>query len=86
VGAATVRPGIDFMPLTVDYLEKTSAAGKIPGRYFKREGRLTETEVPSSRIIDRHWAPWQTSWCAPCSSTRICAPFCFAVPPGCFAT
>jgi len=35
VGAATVRPGIDFMPLTVDYLEKTSAAGKIPGGYFK---------------------------------------------------
>ena len=57
VGAATVRPGIDFMPLTVDYLEKTSAAGKIPGGYFKREGRLTETEVLTSRIIDRPCRP-----------------------------
>ena len=57
VGAATVRPGIDFMPLTVDYLEKTSAAGKIPGGYFKREGRLTEAEVLTSRIIDRPCRP-----------------------------
>jgi polyribonucleotide nucleotidyltransferase len=57
VGAATVRPGIDFMPLTVDYLEKTSAAGKIPGGYFKREGRLTETEILTSRIIDRPCRP-----------------------------
>ena len=43
VGAATVRPGIDFMPLTVDYLEKTSAAGKIPGGYFKRAGEVPDT-------------------------------------------
>ena len=41
------------MPLTVDYLEKTSAAGKIPGGYFKREGRMTEVEVLTSRLIDR---------------------------------
>jgi polyribonucleotide nucleotidyltransferase len=57
VSASSVRPGIDFMPLTVDYLEKTSAAGKIPGGYFKREGRLTETEVLTSRIIDRPCRP-----------------------------
>src|SRR4030095_8318802 len=38
---ATPRPGIDFFPLTVDYVEKTSAAGKIPGGFFKREGRLS---------------------------------------------
>ena len=57
VGASHVRPGIDFMPLTVDYLEKTSAAGKIPGGYFKREGRLTEAEVLTSRIIDRPCRP-----------------------------
>jgi polyribonucleotide nucleotidyltransferase len=57
VASASVRPGIDFMPLTVDYLEKTSAAGKIPGGYFKREGRLTETEVLTSRLIDRPCRP-----------------------------
>jgi polyribonucleotide nucleotidyltransferase len=57
VASANVRPGIDFMPLTVDYLEKTSAAGKIPGGYFKREGRLTETEVLTSRLIDRPCRP-----------------------------
>jgi polyribonucleotide nucleotidyltransferase len=57
VASSSVRPGIDFMPLTVDYLEKTSAAGKIPGGYFKREGRLTETEVLTSRIIDRPCRP-----------------------------
>jgi polyribonucleotide nucleotidyltransferase len=45
------------MPLTVDYLEKTSAAGKIPGGYFKREGRLTEAEVLTSRLIDRPCRP-----------------------------
>src|SRR5262245_24324394 len=57
VAASTVRPGIDFMPLTVDYLEKTSAAGKIPGGYFKREGRLTEHEILTSRLIDRPCRP-----------------------------
>src|SRR5262245_9952868 len=57
VAAASVRRGIDFMPLTVDYLEKTSAAGKIPGGYFKREGRLTEAEVLTSRLIDRPCRP-----------------------------
>jgi polyribonucleotide nucleotidyltransferase len=57
VAASTVRPGVDFMPLTVDYLEKTSAAGRIPGGYFKREGRMTEVEVLTSRIIDRPSRP-----------------------------
>jgi len=57
VASAAVRAGIDFMPLTVDYLEKTSAAGKIPGGYFKREGRLTEAEVLTSRLIDRPCRP-----------------------------
>jgi polyribonucleotide nucleotidyltransferase len=57
VAATSVRPGIDFMPLTVDYLERTSAAGKIPGGYFKREGRLTEHEVLTSRLIDRPCRP-----------------------------
>src|SRR4051812_2304114 len=57
VASAGIRPGIDFMPLTVDYLEKTSAAGKIPGGYFKREGRMTEVEVLTSRLIDRPSRP-----------------------------
>src|SRR3569623_2082432 len=57
VASSGVRPGIDFMPLTVDYLEKTSAAGKIPGGYFKREGRMTEVEVLPSRLIDRPSRP-----------------------------
>ena len=57
VGIERRRPGIDFMPLTVEYLEKTSAAGKIPGGYFKREGRMTEVEVLTSRLIDRPSRP-----------------------------
>ena len=57
VASNSVRPGIDFMPLTCDYLEKTSAAGKIPGGYFKREGRMTEIEVLTSRLIDRPSRP-----------------------------
>src|SRR3954462_12617325 len=57
VAGSSVRAGIDFMPLTCDYLEKTSAAGKIPGGYFKREGRLTEAEGLTSRLIDRPCRP-----------------------------
>jgi polyribonucleotide nucleotidyltransferase len=57
VASMSTRPGVDFMPLTVDYLEKTSAAGRIPGGYFKREGRMTEVEVLTSRIIDRPSRP-----------------------------
>ena len=51
------RAGIDFFPLTVNYQEKTYAAGKIPGGYFKREGRPTEKETLTSRLIDRPIRP-----------------------------
>ncbi|NOY86282.1 MAG: polyribonucleotide nucleotidyltransferase [Deltaproteobacteria bacterium] len=51
------REGVDFLPLTVNYQEKTSAAGKIPGGFFKREGRPTEKDVLTSRIIDRSVRP-----------------------------
>jgi polyribonucleotide nucleotidyltransferase len=51
------RAGIDFFPLTVNYQEKTFAAGKIPGGYFKREGRPTEKETLTSRLIDRPIRP-----------------------------
>jgi len=51
------RPGIDFLPLVVDYVEKTFAVGKIPGGFFKREGRLSEFEVLTSRMIDRPIRP-----------------------------
>jgi polyribonucleotide nucleotidyltransferase len=47
------RPGIDFFPLTCDYVEKTFAAGKIPGGFFKREGRQRDDEILTSRLIDR---------------------------------
>ena len=51
------RPGQDFFPLTVDYQEKTYAAGKIPGGFFKREGRPSEKEILTSRLIDRPIRP-----------------------------
>src|SRR5262249_42404686 len=51
------REGIDFFPLTCDYVEKTFAAGKIPGGFFKREGRPAEKEILSSRLIDRPIRP-----------------------------
>ncbi|CAN5244662.1 polyribonucleotide nucleotidyltransferase [soil metagenome] len=57
VAARTEKPGIDFFPLTVNYQEKTFAAGKIPGGYFKREGRPTERETLISRLIDRPIRP-----------------------------
>lgn len=57
VAAAKAKPGIDFFPLTVNYQEKTFAAGKIPGGYFKREGRPTEKETLTSRLIDRPIRP-----------------------------
>ena len=53
----TAREGIDFFPLTCDYVEKTFAAGKIPGGFFKREGRPSEKEVITSRLIDRPIRP-----------------------------
>jgi polyribonucleotide nucleotidyltransferase len=57
VAARSEKPGIDFFPLTVNYQEKTYAAGKIPGGYFKREGRPTERETLVSRLIDRPIRP-----------------------------
>jgi len=57
VGERSVKPGIDFFPLTVNYQEKYFAAGKIPGGFFKREGRPTEKEVLTSRLIDRPIRP-----------------------------
>jgi polyribonucleotide nucleotidyltransferase len=57
VGENAPREGIDFFPLTVHYQEKTFAAGKIPGGFFKREGRPTEKEVLTSRLIDRPIRP-----------------------------
>ena len=57
VSAKSAKPGIDFFPLTVNYQEKYFAAGKIPGGYFKREGRPTENETLTSRLIDRPIRP-----------------------------
>jgi polyribonucleotide nucleotidyltransferase len=57
VSAKTPKPGIDFFPLTVNYQEKAFAAGRIPGGYFKREGRPTERETLVSRLIDRPIRP-----------------------------
>jgi polyribonucleotide nucleotidyltransferase len=57
VGEKTPRAGIDFFPLTVNYQEKTFAAGKIPGGFFKREGRPNEKETLTSRLIDRPIRP-----------------------------
>jgi polyribonucleotide nucleotidyltransferase len=55
--AATLRPGQDFFPLTVDYREKFTAAGRFPGGYFKREGRPSEKEILTSRLCDRPLRP-----------------------------
>ncbi|OYV39556.1 MAG: polyribonucleotide nucleotidyltransferase, partial [Acidocella sp. 20-61-6] len=57
VGAKSPKPGIDFFPLTVNYQEKFFAAGRIPGGFFKREGRPTEKETLVSRLIDRPIRP-----------------------------
>jgi polyribonucleotide nucleotidyltransferase len=57
VGAKGAKPGQDFFPLTVDYIEKSYAAGKIPGSFFKREGRPSEYETLTSRLIDRPLRP-----------------------------
>lgn len=57
VGSKEPREGNDFLPLTVDYFEKTYAAGKIPGGFFKREGRPTTKEILTSRLIDRPLRP-----------------------------
>src|SRR2546425_12149139 len=62
--AATAREGIDFLPLTVDYREYTYASGRIPGGFFKREGKPAEKEVLTSRCIDRPIRPlFPAGWC-----------------------
>jgi polyribonucleotide nucleotidyltransferase len=57
VGKSEAKAGQDFFPLTVDYVEKTYSAGKIPGGFFKREGRQSEREILISRLIDRPLRP-----------------------------
>ena len=57
VAAKSAKAGQDFFPLTVDYIEKTYAAGKIPGSFFKREAKPSELEVLTSRLIDRPIRP-----------------------------
>lgn len=57
VGSKKIREGVDFLPLTVDYQEKAYAVGKIPGSFFRREGRPTEKETLTSRLIDRPLRP-----------------------------
>src|SRR5919206_3805245 len=57
VAQKSVKPGVDFFPLTVNYQERTYAAGKIPGGFFKREGRPSEKEILTSRLIDRPIRP-----------------------------
>jgi len=57
VGALTPREGVDFFPLTVEYREANYAAGRIPGNYFRREGRPNEKEILTSRLIDRPCRP-----------------------------
>src|SRR3984893_2014610 len=57
VASRSAKPGQDFFPLTVNYQEKTFAAGKIPGGFFKREGRPSEKETLVSRLIDRPIRP-----------------------------
>src|SRR4051812_687842 len=57
VGVKSAKPGQDFFPLTVNYQEKAFAAGKIPGGFFKREGRPSEHEILVSRLIDRPIRP-----------------------------
>ena len=57
VAAKEAKEDLDYFPLQVEYREKTAAAGKIPGGFFKREGRPTEKEILSSRLIDRPIRP-----------------------------
>src|SRR5690606_25830903 len=57
VGAKDPKPGQSFFPLTVDYQEKFASAGRIPGSFFKREGRLSDSEILISRLIDRALRP-----------------------------
>jgi polyribonucleotide nucleotidyltransferase len=71
VSLRAVRQGVDFLPLTVDYQEMTYAAGKIPGGFFKREGRSNERETLMSRVIDRSLRPLFPK--GYCSETQVIA-------------
>src|SRR4051794_26257261 len=55
--SAREKKDVDFLPLTVEYQEKLYSAGRIPGSYFKREGKLTEKETLTSRLVDRSCRP-----------------------------
>ena len=57
VSSPDAKPGVDFMPLTVDYQEKFASAGRFPGGFFRREGRLNDNEILISRLIDRALRP-----------------------------
>lgn len=57
VASADAKPDIDFLPLTCEYREKHASSGKIPGGFFRREGRPTNKEILSSRLIDRPCRP-----------------------------
>jgi polyribonucleotide nucleotidyltransferase len=70
VAAKKAKPGQDFFPLTVDYIEKTYAAGKIPGSFFKREGRPSELETLTSRLIVR------SARCSPMAFSMKCRWWC----------
>jgi len=61
--ASSPREGVDFLPLTVDYRENTYASGRIPGGFFKREGKPPEKEVLTSRLIDRPIRPLFPAGC-----------------------
>ena len=62
VGTKNAKPGQDFFPLTVDYQERSYAARRIPGSFFKREGRPSEKEILTSRLIDRPIRPLFSRW------------------------
>jgi len=71
--AKSVKEGQDFFPLTVHYQEKFSAAGRIPGGFFKREGRATEKETLTSRLIDRPCRPrWRDRARYRCDDRSFC--------------
>jgi len=72
--AANPREGIDFLPLTVDYREYTYASGRIPGGFFKREGKPPEKEILTSRLIDRPIRPlFPEGWLTRHRSSRCCS-------------
>jgi polyribonucleotide nucleotidyltransferase len=77
VSAKEAKPGQDFFPLTVNYQEKTFAAGKIPGGFFKREGRPSEKETLTSRLIDRPIRPLFPM--ATRTRPRSSSPFCSTI-------